>query len=244
MKRIVCILALLLALAPPALWAKPIAADLSDYSIKIDSAFIGTSLLLFGARNDIGDVVITIRGPEHKYTVRKKERIMGLWINSKKMVYDELPSFYAMASTKALGLIRDKTLFGPLKLGVDSLAQNGRGSEEESKDEFRTALLQHQYQQNLYLQKPQLATFMGETLFKTRFQFPDNTPRGAYTAEVYMFSDGELTSVQTLPINVVKVGLDALTYDMAHNFPAIYGFLAIGMALALGWVSNLVFRKV
>ena len=61
--------------------AKPLVADLSQYRIEIDSGFTGTRLLLFGSRNEIGDIVVVVRGPEKNFSVRKKERILGMWIN-------------------------------------------------------------------------------------------------------------------------------------------------------------------
>lgn len=42
--------------------AKPIVADLALRSIEIDTNFTGIDILLFGARDDAGDIVIVVRG--------------------------------------------------------------------------------------------------------------------------------------------------------------------------------------
>ena len=64
------LLALLLAsLAPRAdaqmsgMTGQPLVADLSAHEISITTGFSGTELLLFGATEGEGDVIVVIRGP-------------------------------------------------------------------------------------------------------------------------------------------------------------------------------------
>jgi hypothetical protein len=56
-------LTLFLLLTFPAV-ASPVVADMSNYEITMDSNFNGTRLFMFGARNESGDVIAVIRGPE------------------------------------------------------------------------------------------------------------------------------------------------------------------------------------
>ncbi|MFQ5959300.1 MAG: TIGR02186 family protein, partial [Alphaproteobacteria bacterium] len=44
--------------------AEPLVADISKHRITIDSSFTGTDVLLFGAIDEKGDLVIVVRGPE------------------------------------------------------------------------------------------------------------------------------------------------------------------------------------
>ena len=84
---------------------------------------------------------------------------------------------------------------------------------------------------------------MGETLFKTVIPFPDTIPRGMYTAEIYLISDGTLVGMQALPIKVEKTGFDAAVYDFAHVHPLRYAAIAITMAIIAGWGADKVFRR-
>ena len=68
-RSILCLMMMVFWSLP--LQAKPVIADLSDYDIRIDSSFTGTSLLLFGARNEPGDVIVVVRGPKKKFVVQK-----------------------------------------------------------------------------------------------------------------------------------------------------------------------------
>ncbi len=95
------LLALMLSILPlPALAVTPIVADISNYRIDIDSGFNGTRIFLFGARNDNGDVVVVVRGPRKDFMVRKKEQIMGIWMNRERMKFFNVPDFYAIIGSK------------------------------------------------------------------------------------------------------------------------------------------------
>src|SRR3546814_898463 len=77
-------------------------ADLSEHLIAITTGFIGTDVLLFGAIDGPGDVVVVVRGPQRTEIVRRKARIAGIWVNERDMTFNGVPSFYVVASAKPL----------------------------------------------------------------------------------------------------------------------------------------------
>lgn len=234
----------ILLLAAPA-QATPIIADLSNYRIDVDSSFNGTRLFLFGARNDYGDVVAVIRGPQKSFMVRKKEQIAGIWVNSDRMRFWNIPAFYAVAASKPLSEIPQDLLFRQLGIGQNQLLSPPADPIAKIRfDEFSTAFLNHLHASKLYTTNPVAMQFMGETLFKSTIEFPDNIPPGNYTAEVYLISDGNIVGMQSTPITVVKTGLDAFLYRYAHDFPFLYGITAIVMALGAGWFAGRLFQKI
>ncbi len=80
----VAVLALFLALlATQSRAQQSLVSDISSHRIGITSSFTGTELLLFGALGEAGDVVVVVRGPDQKVTVRRKERVAGIWINTR-----------------------------------------------------------------------------------------------------------------------------------------------------------------
>jgi uncharacterized protein (TIGR02186 family) len=232
-------------ISAPTMAATPVLADLSNYRIDIDSGFNGTRIFLFGARNDNGDLVVLVRGPRKNYVVRKKEQIAGLWINRERMKFYNVPDFYAIAGSKAIGDIAQSNIFNQLGIGQDNLlAPPADPKTRASYEQFADAFLRHQRERKLYMQEPEPVNFMGETLFKTVVEFPDNIPPGHYTAEIYLISDGEVMGMQSTPITVVKSGLDAFLYRYAHEYPALYGITAIVLALSVGWGAGRIFERV
>lgn len=240
-------------------WSKPLAADISSHYITLSSGFKGTQLMLFGARNDAGDVIVVVRGPARKAVVRKKEKVSGIWINRQSQNFDRIPGFYVMKTSRPFDEIMKSSYFEALGIGEQAAitpflpALDGSPTPRDSaqqmmhdpkRKDFATSLLQYLSSNELYASNSGAVEFIEETLFKTTINFPDTTPRGIYTAEVYLFSDGVLVGSYTFPIEVFKVGLDAFIYQSAQEHPALYGLGAVLLALAIGWAASEIFRRI
>jgi len=222
----------------------PLVADLSQYRIEMDSGFNGTRIFLFGVRNDTGDVVVVIRGPEKDFILRKKEPFMGIWINQDRMKFFGVPDYYAVAVSKPLSDIEQDSLFRRLGIGQGTLISPPSNPDKISRfNEYSEAFFQHQQKRRLYTPSPIALTFMGETLFKTTIEFPDTIPPGNYTAEIYLIADGDVVGMQSTPIRVSKSGVDAFLYNYAHQSPVLYGITAIVLALSAGWFASRIFEK-
>ena len=248
MKRLLVALILLTAPAhaavevqPEALTlAGPMVADISQSSIQIHSSFNGTELLIFGARNQRGDLVIAVRGPQADIRLRRKERIAGMWMHVDQMRYNHLPMFYAIASTRPLKKIAPAYTLRQLGLGDQAtIAQSNPEGTAIFNRALRDTLDAHQRWQEPFAR----ITYFGESLFKARLQLPSAMPRGAYSIEVYLFDEGKPVAFQTIPLKAFKTGLDARIYDEAQRHPWLYGFAAILMALVGGWIAHRLFQK-
>ncbi|MBN8530683.1 MAG: TIGR02186 family protein [Alphaproteobacteria bacterium] len=229
-------LLLFLLLLPLPLQAKAIIGDTSIRHIDIDSYFTGTNLMIFGAREEAGDVIVVVRGPERNFVIRRKKRRLGVWVNVEQHAMLNIPEFYAVASSRRLEDIPAQPLLDSLEIGQLHLPYSLQAQE------FIEAFRRLRAKQMLYPEDIEIS-FMGETLFKTVIRFPEKIPRGTYTAEFYLINDGQLVGMQSIPIQVSKVGMDAAIYDLAHSYPYAYGILSIGLALAAGWFAAWVFRK-
>ena len=50
-------------------------------------------------------------------------------------------------------------------------------------------------------------------------------------------------SAQTTPLFVSKVGVEAEIFDFAYEQSALYGIIAILVALMAGWLAHIAFRR-
>lgn len=242
MNRFAALLVAML-LCPLPTQAAPVVADISTYRIDIDAGFNGIRMFLFGARSHEGDIIAVIRGPSKNYIVRKKEKIAGIWINRQRMKFFNVPNFYYIASAKKMDEQLQNSVMQQLGIGQENLLSpppDPRRFEEFK--QFSAAFLRQQQAEGRYAADVAQIEFMGETLFKTVAEFPNNIPPGTYTAEFYLISDGQVVGMQSTPINVVKTGLDAFIYNAAHKYPALYGIGAIAVALAAGWAASRLFK--
>ncbi len=240
MQRFVFVCIFLLCASPAV--AKPLSADASSAVIELHAAFRGTEILLFGARNEPGDIVIAVRGPMRDVTVREKQRIAGMWMYVRKTKYDGLPQFMALASTRDFSEMGADALFKNLSIDLKSMIAD-TASTASHPDAFDNAVIRIKSREKLYSSKPAPIRFFGETLFKTRIHFPDTMPRGQYQAEVYLIDDGKLIGAQILPIMAVKTGFEAWLFEISQTHALLYGLLCISVALSCGWFAHRVFRK-
>jgi uncharacterized protein (TIGR02186 family) len=227
----------------PTAQARPIVADLAIRAIDIDHDFSGIEILLFGARGDVGDIVVVVRGPKQDYTVRKKERIGGIWVNRDAVSFDQTEGFYAVASSRPLEELKNEQLLKRLDVGLGNKSF-GTLVEPENIDNFRDAFVRYKQTQGLYSTGETPISFWGDTLFRTVLSFPKNIVKGWYIAEIYLFSDGQLVGMQATPLRVKQTGFEAFVYDSAHEHPFLYGLCAVIIALFAGWAASALFHRI
>lgn len=224
--------------------ANPLIADLSSREIAITTGFAGTELLLFGATEGEGDIVVVVHGPARREVVRRKERVAGVWINGASVVFDHVPVFYFVASSRPLERIAPPETLAHLQIGVESLKFAVREDvDAQLAAAFRAGLIEAKRASGLYSRRPGTVTVRGSRLFRTSIRFPANVPTGVYSADVHLFRDGRHLSVSRTPVIVRKAGIEARIYDFAHESSALYGAVAILIALVAGWLAGVVFRR-
>jgi uncharacterized protein (TIGR02186 family) len=240
MMRSISILLIIIMLAATA-QAKPLLSDISPNRIDLHASFRGSELLVFGARNEPGDIVIVVRGPTSDITVREKQRIAGMWMFARSAKYNALPQFMGIASTTDISSLQTLDSAQLLRL-TPKISIHSSAADPEIDPAFDAAILRVMTEQHLYKTSPEPIRFFGETLFKTRFHFPDTMPRGAYQIESYLFQDDRLVSTQIMPLIADKIGFEAWLSGFAINYPLPYGILCVLVALICGWFAHRVFR--
>ena len=101
--------------------AQPVVADLSSNRVSITSSFTGADIVLFGVREGGGDVIVVVRGPPQERLVRQKQRVAGIWVNRKQMIFGNVPGYYALATTRPLAEITDPGFLVENQIGPDRL---------------------------------------------------------------------------------------------------------------------------
>ncbi len=224
--------------------ARPLIADLSSKQVQISTGFTGAQLLLFGSTDGAGDVVVVVRGPMRSEVVRRKERVGGIWINGHSVEFDDVPAYYHVASSRPLDAFASPETLRQYRIGVSNLALTALSfSSPTVVREFRQALIRLKRRDNLYADAPGGVKVKDGRLFRTEITFPATVPTGIYSAEVYLFRKGDPVGRSLTSITVRKIGLEAAIFEFAHQHSAIYGIVAVIIALLAGWTAGVIFRK-
>lgn len=225
--------------------SRDLVVDLSSPVVQIRTDFAGTHLLLFGAKRGAGDVIIVVRGPIEDQVVRKKARTFGIWVNRDQVAFEDVPSFYAVASNRPLAEMLDAATRDTHQIGLDTLhftEASGNISEEESAP-FRDALIRNKERQELYSVQDDSLLFVNDMLFRTDLWMPSNVSVGAFSVETYLIEDGRIVNTHTTNLGVRKFGIEADVYRFAYDYSLLYGIAAVLIACFAGWLANAAFRR-
>ena len=243
LKLMTCAIALLVSAS--SLQAKDLVVDLSAPIVRITTGFSGTELLLFGAKRGPGDVIVVIRGPLEDQTVHLKERKLGIWVNTEHLKFEDVPSFYWVASNRPVYDILPADTLTRLQIGLDEVPITPVEEDANSAEKiaFRAALVRDKVRKRLYSEDASPLLFLNDMLFRTRINFPANVSVGEFAIETYLVRDQEVITSETTLLHVRKFGLEAEIYNFAHQQSLLYGIFAVVIACAAGWLANAAFRR-
>lgn len=224
---------------------EPLEVDLNARFIAVTAGFTGATVDLYGATDGAGDVIVVVRGPPMDITMRRKERVAGIWINAVSLEFDNVPGYYHVAASRPLGEIATPETLTASVIGVDRLplAMNAAVAAPEA-SEWRAALVRVQQRSGLFPQQVGKVSFRGTRLFTTRLVLPANVPTGHYDVDVLLVEDRHIIGHRQAQLEVRKTGFEAGVHSFAHERPALYGLIAIVIALVAGWLAGLVFRRI
>jgi uncharacterized protein (TIGR02186 family) len=234
---------------PDGMAAQQIIAALSQNRVSITANFSGSQIFVFGAvKRDMLDegrleVALTIAGPSSPILVRRKERVLGIWVNRDEVLVDEAPSFYAVAATGPLEEVLSYTDDLRYRIGINHLVRLiGAPPDIDQPETFRDAVIRLRRAEGLYVELPGSIRTVEDTLFAVDVSLPANLVEGDYRARMFLLRDRAVIDTYETAITVRKVGLERWIYALSRERPAAYGLLSIFVALLAGWGASEAFR--
>jgi uncharacterized protein (TIGR02186 family) len=215
MKR--ALMATLLLITAPAS-AEDLVSGISQDTIQITSNYTGTDIVVFGAIERAiapqgRGIVVIVRGPDEPMTVRRRDRVAGVWVNRDAARFEGLPAYYYLASTEPVARIAPAETLRRYGIGLQALTPSAIGSHHDP-EPFRQAAIRYHQRSGLYAENPGSIDFLSETLFRARVPVPAGVTRGQYNVEVYLFRvsfAGELGWEIHSPIEEAAKVWDAVT---------------------------------
>lgn len=249
--RLIAFLGLLLAFAPQLAAQEEIVAGLSQNRVQITTNFDGSAILVYGAiKRDAGSaqtsplaVVVTVKGPDTALTIRKKDRVAGIWLNRDSVGITAAPSFYAVATSMSLSQALSETDDLRYKITLPHLIQAiGISGEAENSQDFVTALERIRTAQGRYRVQENSVQLVENTLFRADVTLPPDLVEGNYSVRMFITRDGKVLDEKETTIFVRKAGLERFLFNLAQQQPFLYGLIALAIAALAGWAASELFR--
>lgn len=252
MTRLLTLLAFVATLTFPArAQTEEIVAGLSQNVVSITATFVGSEILIFGAikretpapDSELG-VAVVVEGPSHPITVRRKEKRMGIWVNTDAVEVQRAPSFYAISTSGPFEELINENVDRAMHISIPESIRIFSSDMVEDPESFAEALIRIRKEAGLYKIDEGNVTIADNTLFDTRIQLPANLTEGTYRTRIFLARDGEIVADYSTDIDVEKVGLERWLYNLAHEQALIYGLMSLAIAIAAGWGASAFFRMV
>jgi uncharacterized protein (TIGR02186 family) len=243
------------------LGAAPLAAErlvtsVSTHRVLITSNFTGTEVVVFGmieddetpVKREAGyDVAVTVRGPSQTYIARRKERMLGIWVNAESREFIEVPSYLAVLTSRPPEELGEADFLRRNRIGlVNQTFRQRIGADFGDvvpQDPFRVAFLRVRTNEGLFHEEPTGVTFITPRLFRASVPIPGIAPTGTYQVEALLLSGGEVIARETTAIEVLKTGFEELLAFSAREHGLLYGLATALLAIGTGLIANFMFRR-
>ncbi len=236
-------------LAVPA-GAEEIVAGLSQSRVSITTDFSGEEILIYGAvKRDAPEpdgppmeVIITVQGPTTPVVVRRKSRVLGIWVNAESVNIDAAPIFYAIASTGPLDEVLSDTEDLRHNISIPrAIRAVGISSEAADAPAFRDALIRLRQSEVRYIEAPDGVQFAEQTLFRADVALPSTVTEGDFKVRIFLTRGGKVVDSMDQVINVRREGMERWIYALSRREPLLYGLLSLALAALAGWSASTAF---
>ncbi|ABI64826.1 MULTISPECIES: TIGR02186 family protein [Maricaulis] len=231
--------------------APGIVAALTHETVEIREDFAGMELVLYGATRGMtiqDEVVVVLRGPGRELRVMQKARSFGIWVNSAPREFEDIPSYYAIATSLPLSDIATPEQLAGSGIGLTATLVGNAGDaatigETGQPDPYLAAIARSGLRANVYAEAQRGVEILDGGLFRATIALPPLTPVGNYVAEVYLFRDGRAIASRSTSLRVEKAGIERFVYETAHERPMLYGLFCVFIAMIAGYAANLAFSR-
>ena len=219
--------------------------DLSDQEINIETDFNGKEVIIFGLADPNFDTIVVIRGPKKNVKLGLKEKLFGFWLETKQIIYQDIPSILFIASSNPIDQILNEDVIIKKGLLLEKLILNvitKRNFINQRKlDDWDSNLTRLQKNRGLY--KKYELKIVDEKLFQTRIFFPSSTIPGSYNVSIIQVDNKKIINEKNKIIIIKKTGIGDKIYQFAQKQPASYGILSILFAVFSGLAAATAFRR-
>lgn len=254
-RAIMALVAALVAIHAPQARAEDLVLTLSTREVAITSTYSGADVTVFGiierdaqtiARPGGYEVVASVAGPPGDLVLQQKDRFGPIWLTASRKRFAKIPLFFATLSGRPIEEAVSANVRQRLKLGLEYHLPGLPEAEPALREEerlFREGVLRLQRNAGAVMADPRAITMVRPNVFTAKVTLPATAPVGLYVVNITVLSEGVPLKTSQAGFVVRKVGFDAYVSNAARNEPMIYGLFTIIMAIFLGWLANLVFRR-
>ena len=226
--------------------------QVSQPIVPITIGYHGVTLTVSGENSTGDDLIIKVSSQSKNAHYKYIGKAGGLfWMKKGDISFKNVPSVYLLYSSGPLDQILNPEEQKAYIIGYDALkaaTEMESGSEELNSDvsRWKEEFIRFKEKQDLYAIKAGTVVSQknqtGEN-YQLEIDWPYQASPGEYSIEVLAINNGKVVAQSKTSITVEQVGVVKKLSDMAINNAAIYGLMAVLIAIIAGFAVGLVFKK-
>ena len=234
--------------------AEELTIALSTQKVEITSNFAGGEVTLFGViepgvfqpRRPRGyDIAVTLLGPPENVVVRRKDRVLGVWDQPCLQTCRGAQFLCASFVSADSG---DRRARHPERVGAGSrqfpLCLPGQGDRQGPVGgRVPNGLSQAEVRGGPVHRGARCRLHRRVDFSNDNFAPGQHTGGALHGDGLHLFSGGAHLADAQESLSVARIGAERLMFDFSRNQSLIYGLIAVGLALFVGWLGGVIFRR-
>jgi uncharacterized protein (TIGR02186 family) len=238
-------------LVAPAASAQPdgdgVVLTLTPARVECGTLYNGTVVKLAADVPRCDGVVVEIQKDGETVVLNRKGRVGFIWLNVAKVTVTGAPQVYILASSGDITSMCSPEERSKLGIGLSALEEMVSFQSETplGGDEFAEFLKfkRHRGTYNDDVAIDLHAGAEGRRRAEAAIPIPSAAPSGEYDVRLYCFRDGVMIDETATKLTIESVGLPRLLYELAHEHAAVYGIVAVLVAMLAGLTTGVVFAS-
>lgn len=227
-----------------AAWA--LTTEVTPQNIPIKLFYHGALLKIDGQCGANDDLIVKISNTPEDAHMKYKGKAAGIfWMKLGDISFEHVPGAYLLATSQNLDSLMQKDEQIKEGIGLESIKAGATiesSAEGMDKDRWINEFIKFKEEEKLYrVEEGKITQQSGE--YHLEMKWPYQATPGTYKVEVLAVRDGNIVDRAESDLTVTRVGIVDQLSSMAFNQAAVYGIIAIVVAMVAGFAVGLLFKK-
>jgi len=227
--------------------ARAVTAQATPSAIDITMGYHGLPVKVAGDSAPGESVVVKVTSAPADIHLKYKGKAAGIfWMKLGTLIFKTLPGTYLVATSGPVEQVLSPSERTSHDIGYEALKTKAEIHAEHGDlpaGDWFTQFLEFKKKEQVYTLKEGAVQVNATGGYVATIDWPYQAQPGDYIVEVLTAKDGRVTGSANAKITVAMTGMVASIANLATNNRAVYGTLAIIIALAVGFAVGNIFKK-
>lgn len=224
--------------------------EVTPQNVPVNLFYHGAKLTIKGESDTNDDLIIKISSLPVDTHMKFKGKAAGLfWMKMGDISFEHIPAVYLLATSRNTDNLLQKGERIKEGIGFESIKAKAKvefSTPDMDRDQWIEEFVKFKKAEKLYRIQDGTITRTngtGGNEYQLDIDWPYQAGPGTYNIEVLAVRDGKVVDRTETSLKVARSGIVAKLSNLAFNQAAVYGIIAIVVAMAAGFAVGALFKK-